>query len=279
MSERETSNGAGPLARAPNQSAFTLIELLVVIAIIAILAALLLPALATAKSKAQTTQCLNNARQLGLATALYVGDFGDCFPRGVDVKNDASWSDPTAWTMLLLPFVGGTHTNLGSKVFACPADRLPSGTTFPYGTYILFQSDYRANAYIFRATTSSSSALRTTQIPAPVSMLLITEKAFDSPDFQTTSDELNAWLSGWNGGSGKNYANSGLNRHDRVKPVLTAADGHSGRFKVPPYNGGGGAANPNYFPGLGDIHSTGGGAWTSPGPDYYMRELNSNAGF
>jgi len=279
MNQSELNTAAEPPARAPNRNGFTLIELLVVIAIIAILAALLLPALATAKAKAQATQCLNNARQLGLATALYVGDFGDSYPRGVDIKNDATWSDPTAWTMMLLPYVGAAHTNLGSKVYACPADILPSGTTFPYGTYILFQSDYRANAYMFRSITTSSSALHTTQIPAPVSMLMITEKAFDSPDFQTTSDELSAWLAGWNGGSGKNYNNSGLNRHNKVLPVLTAADGHSGRFKVPPFNGSGGAASPNYFPGLGDVRSTGTGLWTSPGPDYYMRELNSNPGF
>jgi prepilin-type N-terminal cleavage/methylation domain-containing protein/prepilin-type processing-associated H-X9-DG protein len=108
---------------------FTLIELLVVIAIIAILAALLLPALASAKSKANQTKCCSNMKQWGCAVQMYVGDFTDCLPFYAESETD---SDTNAWTTVLSPYLGQQAQNGvlldTTTVFTNDLRRCPSGS-------------------------------------------------------------------------------------------------------------------------------------------------------
>jgi prepilin-type N-terminal cleavage/methylation domain-containing protein/prepilin-type processing-associated H-X9-DG protein len=120
--------------RRPSRTiGFTLIELLVVIAIIAILAALLLPALARAKAKAQGISCLNNTRQVALAYLLYLTDSGDQLMNGKPVDGGMDWlgSPDNTNTFILVNSIqaanGSTTSPLAAylksaRVWKCPAD-------------------------------------------------------------------------------------------------------------------------------------------------------------
>jgi prepilin-type N-terminal cleavage/methylation domain-containing protein/prepilin-type processing-associated H-X9-DG protein len=104
-------------ARIKRSTAFTLIELLVVVAIIAILASLLLPALAKAKTKAQGIKCMNNLKQLQLVWHLYAGDYNDKLPTSGYTKP----LEPTAWVDGWLDFNGANPDNTNTAALRNPA--------------------------------------------------------------------------------------------------------------------------------------------------------------
>ena len=116
---------------ASSSRAFTLVELLVTLAVIALLAALLLPALGLAKRQATATACRAHLRQMALAWETYLGDQADRFPDRRDLKTTlpggykpwTTWprSDPRAgWAMVVL-----NHELPSAGVWQCPATRRP----------------------------------------------------------------------------------------------------------------------------------------------------------
>ena len=184
------------------ETAFTLIELLVVIAIIAILAALLLPALSTAKERAYRVACLNNKRQCGVAWEMYAADADDQLVMdfgGVGNRSPtSSWvaghaaldADPATITgAALFPFVRAI------QVYHCPADRsCVVGTSTPRLRSIALS--HYMHGEDFRPNFGADPVLKSTQIRHPSNTLTFIDEAAISIDDGVFlySSQCDEWL-------------------------------------------------------------------------------------
>ena len=170
---------------------FTLIELLVVIAIIGILAALLLPALNSAKAKAKRTTCLSNLRQLNLGAHLYADDSGDALPSVMNSTSDGGTNDSFFFFKgLVKNYVGANDSSPNDRIFDCPADTFchVPGTIpiyFPESVFEHYAPVY--SSYIFNGANTAASprpgiaGRKLTSIVNTVKTLVLTEQAATWP--------------------------------------------------------------------------------------------------
>jgi prepilin-type N-terminal cleavage/methylation domain-containing protein/prepilin-type processing-associated H-X9-DG protein len=153
--------------RGHRRKAFTLIELLVVVAIIAILAALLLPALSKAKAKAKASVCVSNLKQIGMAMNAYADDYNGYFPYGA-IQSPGQYTFPD-----LLTATGILRAPSGkNSVYVCPDFDMSIYSCNYSGYYVTYGSNQgvvgQLNAFAW-----STPAIPVSQLRNPSGLVIV----------------------------------------------------------------------------------------------------------
>jgi prepilin-type N-terminal cleavage/methylation domain-containing protein/prepilin-type processing-associated H-X9-DG protein len=176
-----------PTDRSPVRAppGFTLIELLVVIAIITILAALLLPALAAAKSKADRTTCANNLKQFELSTRMYIGDFNGVFP---------TCSDTVRWPATMVDYFQNTNLLVcPTDLRRCPPPITDNAPVGPFASPAALCADKATRSYLMNGwddvfpiqsmkDPKEPYNMKESQLVWPVDTVVFGEKKHTAPD-------------------------------------------------------------------------------------------------